>query len=76
MWLQRIRAEKRKVEDETGYRPDYLIVRPELMEPLCAETENCPFGMLESLDGMIVSASDLLVDEFSFGVNAYKIEVQ
>lgn len=74
MWLQRIRQERRKVEDDTGHIPDFLIIRPELSTILCEEIGDCPFGMLEALDGMIVATSDLLVEEYSFGVYIHKYE--
>lgn len=67
MWLLAIRKERRKIEDESGHAPDILLVRPEIMTALCDESGNCPFGILETLDGMIVAASDLLVSDYIFG---------
>lgn len=53
---------------------DCLLIRPELMDALCEETDNCPFGLLEFFEGMIVFSSDLLVDDFSFRIDAQKID--
>jgi hypothetical protein len=72
MYLDEVRRQRRILEEDTGYEVDSLVVRPEIQTSLCAETSNCPFGIIEFLDGMIVTTSDLIIEDFIFYIRIEK----